>query len=227
MKMERTTLYRMSDVAKHNVPGSYWIVINNFVYDVTAFTGDHPGGPEPLKHLAGSDASDAFLSKGGSGHTSRAVAMLKKYLIGELHPKDRTREVSSYTLDEVAQHKAPGDYWFAIHNKVYNVTSFLGDHPGGAEPLKHNSGTDASKAFDEVGHTHDAKERLRKFYVGDLHPKDCEAVSAAATAKYVAPGLRDPVAVRGPDPVKAHIVKQIVAVIVLIVLLYIAMTMLF
>jgi cytochrome b involved in lipid metabolism len=218
--MERTTFLRLSEVEKHRVPGSYWIIINNFVYDVTGFTGDHPGGPEILKQSGGKDVTDAFLTKGNSGHSTKAVSMLKNFLVGELHPQDRTRDVPTYTLAEVAQHKTNGDYWFAIHNKVYNVSAFLGEHPGGMEPLKQHSGTDASKAFDEVGHTHDAKTKLKRMYVGELHPRDCEAVSAAAQAKYVAPSLRDPVAVRGPDPVKAHIRKQIFTAAVTIVFLY-------
>ncbi len=218
--MERTTYLRRSEVEAHNTPSSCWIVINNYVYDITAYGNDHPGGPEILRQHGGKDATESFLTKGNSGHSSRAVAMLKKFLVGELHPKDCTRVVNTYSIEEIAKHRSEGDYWFAVHNKVYNVSAFLGEHPGGMEPLKMHSGTDASKAFDEVGHTHDAKNKLKRLYVGELHPKDCEAVSAAAQAKYVAPSMRDPVAVRGPDPVKQHVQKQVFGFAVLLVFLY-------
>lgn len=57
------------------------MVINDRVYDVTDFLGFHPAGIEIMLEHAGTDASTAFLEK---GHSLDAVAMLDKYLIGEL-----------------------------------------------------------------------------------------------------------------------------------------------
>jgi len=34
-------------------------------------------------------------------------------------------------MEEVAQHKAKNDVWLAIDGKVYDVTEFLSEHPGG------------------------------------------------------------------------------------------------
>lgn len=38
-----------------------------------------------------------------------------------------------YTLEEVERHCVPGDYWTAIGDKVYNITTWVesGKHPGG------------------------------------------------------------------------------------------------
>lgn len=42
-------------------------------------------------------------------------------------------EVKTFTAEEVAEHKSRDDIWFAIHGKVYDVTDFLDEHPGGEE----------------------------------------------------------------------------------------------
>ena len=38
---------------------------------------------------------------------------------------------SSYTWDEVRQHTSPGDLWLVIDNKVYDVSQWMDEHPGG------------------------------------------------------------------------------------------------
>ncbi|KAI2628551.1 cytochrome b5 [Hypoxylon sp. NC1633] len=76
--------------------------------------------------------------------------------------------MAEYTLDEVAGHATPGDYWLVIHGKVYNVTGYLDDHPGGANVLQEVAGSDATGDFDFVGHSASAKKALRQFEVGSL-----------------------------------------------------------
>eukprot|EP00168_Porphyra_purpurea_P015410 TRINITY_DN473_c0_g1_i10.p1 TRINITY_DN473_c0_g1~~TRINITY_DN473_c0_g1_i10.p1 ORF type:complete len:616 (+),score=268.70 TRINITY_DN473_c0_g1_i10:539-2386(+) len=38
----------------------------------------------------------------------------------------------TYTLEEIAKHDTDGDSWIVVHNKVYDATPFLKDHPGAA-----------------------------------------------------------------------------------------------
>ncbi|CAO3683335.1 unnamed protein product [Umbelopsis vinacea] len=53
-----------------------------------------------------------------------------------------------YTIEQVSQHNSEGDCWVIIHDKVYDVTNFLKEHPGGKKVLLKASGTDATKQFD-------------------------------------------------------------------------------
>eukprot|EP01134_Creolimax_fragrantissima_P004922 CFRG4922T1 len=73
-----------------------------------------------------------------------------------------------YTPEEVAAHNTEEDIWFVVHGKVYDVTPFMDEHPGGEEVLLELAGADASVAFDDVGHSTDAVNMLDEYYKGDL-----------------------------------------------------------
>lgn len=44
------------------------------------------------------------------------------------------------TLDECKAHTSDKDCWLVIHGKVYDVTEFLDEHPGGFDIIVSNSG---------------------------------------------------------------------------------------
>ncbi|KAF2453787.1 cytochrome b5 [Lineolata rhizophorae] len=73
-----------------------------------------------------------------------------------------------YTYSDVAEHKTKKDLWVVIHDKVYNVSSFIDEHPGGEEVLLDVSGQDATEAFEDVGHSDEAREILEKLQAGVL-----------------------------------------------------------
>ncbi|KAF7316893.1 Acyl-CoA dehydrogenase [Mycena chlorophos] len=54
-----------------------------------------------------------------------------------------------YTLDEVAKHNKPGDFWVAIDARVYDLSRFMNMHPGGVSVLldPEVAGQDATEAF--------------------------------------------------------------------------------
>ncbi|CAF0993899.1 unnamed protein product [Rotaria magnacalcarata] len=59
-----------------------------------------------------------------------------------------------------------------INNRVYDVTKFIDEHPGGEEVLKEQQGRDASSAFEDVGHSSDAREQMKQFEIAELHPDE-------------------------------------------------------
>eukprot|EP01104_Vermistella_antarctica_P007234 TRINITY_DN1798_c2_g1_i1.p1 TRINITY_DN1798_c2_g1~~TRINITY_DN1798_c2_g1_i1.p1 ORF type:complete len:142 (+),score=37.64 TRINITY_DN1798_c2_g1_i1:59-484(+) len=90
-----------------------------------------------------------------------------------------------YTLDQVAEHATGDDLWLVIEDKVYDVTAFQDDHPAGAEPLLEVAGTDATDAFEDVGHSEDAIEMLKDYYIGDV-VEDLPKAAAAPITEAVA-----------------------------------------
>jgi len=80
------------------------------------------------------------------------------------------------TLAEVAEHKDRGSCWVVIHNKVYDVTKFLDEHPGGEEVILDVGGRFGSEPFEDVGHSEDARELLDQYLIGELPEEEHEKV---------------------------------------------------
>uniref|UniRef100_A0A8B9EMC6 Cytochrome b5 type B n=1 Tax=Anser cygnoides TaxID=8845 RepID=A0A8B9EMC6_ANSCY len=77
-----------------------------------------------------------------------------------------------FTLQEVARRNSSREAWLVIHGRVYDVTRFLEEHPGGEEVLLEQAGKDATESFEDVGHSTDAREMLKQYYIGEVHPHD-------------------------------------------------------
>ncbi|EFN83255.1 cytochrome b5 [Harpegnathos saltator] len=73
-----------------------------------------------------------------------------------------------YTRREVTENKDLDKVLVILHDNVYNVHPFLNEHPGGEEILLDHKGTDGSEDFDDVGHSHDAIDLMKKYQVGRL-----------------------------------------------------------
>jgi len=85
----------------------------------------------------------------------------------------------TYRLEEVKKQNDGRSCWIVIHDKVYDVTKFLEEHPGGEEVLLELAGQDGTEQFEDVGHSEDARSLLVDYYIGDVHPDDVSAAPAA------------------------------------------------
>ncbi|KAG1331394.1 cytochrome b5 [Cocos nucifera] len=87
-----------------------------------------------------------------------------------------------YTLKEVSQHNTNKDCWLVIGGKVYDVTNFLEDHPGGDEVLLSSTGKDATDDFEDVGHSTTARAMMDEYCVGKI-----DASTVPTKVKYTPP----------------------------------------
>ncbi|CAH1109450.1 unnamed protein product [Psylliodes chrysocephalus] len=88
---------------------------------------------------------------------------------------------TQYSLAEVKKHNDNKSTWIAIHNEVYDVTAFLNEHPGGEEVLLEQAGREASEAFEDVGHSSDARELMNKYKIGEIVESERIAVKTKNT----------------------------------------------
>ncbi|XP_076238320.1 cytochrome b5 [Calliopsis andreniformis] len=73
-----------------------------------------------------------------------------------------------YTAEEVTKHNQEEDLWIVYKDGVYDITKFLKEHPGGEEVLVSLGGQDATKCFDEIGHTVEAIQLRETFKIGTV-----------------------------------------------------------
>lgn len=79
----------------------------------------------------------------------------------------------TYTLAEVAANNGSNGsrIWIIIKGGVYDVTDFVDSHPGGGELVTEYAGKDATKAFNQAGHSSDATADLKKYRIGCVSEK--------------------------------------------------------
>ena len=92
---------------------------------------------------AGTDSADKLRSLIGTGGQAR-----------------------KYTTADVEKHSTPEDCWVIVHEKVYDVTSFVPRHPGG-NMIWVKAGGDCTQLFDSY-HPLRSQATLDKYYIGEL-----------------------------------------------------------
>ncbi|KAJ1351596.1 hypothetical protein KIN20_007678 [Parelaphostrongylus tenuis] len=87
-------------------------------------------------------------------------------------------ELKTIPVSEVQLHSTAESCWIILDGKVYDVSTFLSEHPGGGEAILEFAGKDATASFEDVGHSKDAREMTKDYLIGKL-PAD--AVSSVTS----------------------------------------------
>lgn len=90
-------------------------------------------------------------------------------------------DLKAYTLDEVSQHNTVEDLWVVYNGGVYDITKYIDEHPGGEEVVIDVAGTDATEAFEDIGHSDDAREILKGLLIGKVEGGTIKSPVSTAT----------------------------------------------
>lgn len=77
----------------------------------------------------------------------------------------------TFTLAQIAQHSNKSSCWSTIENKVYDLTTWISQHPGGEQNILSICGKDGTSAF-TAQHDHRQQQQniLAGFLIGNLSP---------------------------------------------------------
>ncbi|GBG33925.1 Cytochrome b5 [Hondaea fermentalgiana] len=85
----------------------------------------------------------------------------------------------TFTQEEVAKHTSEKDCWVIFKGKVYDVSEYLDDHPGGVEIITDLAGMDCTEDFEDTGHSEEAYDMFDEYYIGDLEGSTSDVVAPA------------------------------------------------
>ncbi len=81
-------VYDLQEFTKHNSKESCWVLMDKYIYDVTAFLDDHPGSYKILFKCCAKDCTKGYADKGiGEAHSNKSDKMRDKMIIGILKEK--------------------------------------------------------------------------------------------------------------------------------------------
>eukprot|EP00002_Diphylleia_rotans_P032373 TRINITY_DN6795_c0_g1_i1.p1 TRINITY_DN6795_c0_g1~~TRINITY_DN6795_c0_g1_i1.p1 ORF type:complete len:242 (+),score=63.23 TRINITY_DN6795_c0_g1_i1:58-783(+) len=81
---------------------------------------------------------------------------------------------------ELAKHNNAQSVWIAVHGKVYDVTPFLGNHPGGDSIITDFAGVDATESFEDAIHSKEAFKMLDEYFIGLYAPNGVDPIATEA-----------------------------------------------
>ena len=60
----------------------------------------------------------------------------------------------------------------SINGKIYDLTDYIDEHPGGSDVIEYYKDCDCTQDFKDIGHSEEAIEQLKKYYIKDGKLKD-------------------------------------------------------
>lgn len=190
------------EILKHNSVSNCWLIVSGKVYDVTKYLTVHPGGVSVISRYCGKDGTQGFATKDtGSSHSSYAGSLLNNYLIGTVGQSVPVTTISTVaatpaptpvptatpvpatpvpasqqltlTTSQIATHNSLSNCWMIVSGKVYDVTRYITQHPGGASAITNLCGQDGTSGFQTKGgrgsnHSNNAYNLLNNYLIGSV-----------------------------------------------------------
>ncbi|MFZ4632224.1 MAG: cytochrome b5 domain-containing protein [Patescibacteria group bacterium] len=128
-----------------------------------------------LSYQNNKDSQNSSASIAGIYNEPGATSTDKLSNAQESNAKTAASTTSKLKLNmaEIIKHNSGTDCWLLIEGKIYDVTSYIAAHPGGARTIIPTCGTDATQAYatKNTGNSHsgNAHALLANYYFGTLN----------------------------------------------------------
>lgn len=102
--------------------------------------------------IAGKFASHYLLQSTISklkGNRTSNSSLTRIHLLKDQLISNRTSK-KEFTSQDISKHDQQNDCWVSIDGKVYDVTAFMQDHPGGAESIMAYAGKDVTSEYNAI-----------------------------------------------------------------------------
>lgn len=120
----------------------------------------------PLVLLAGCSGSPATTTAATSSSATASAAATSASASASASASVTT---ASLTMAEVAQHADATSCWTVVDGKVYDLTKWIPNHPGGPDKIKALCGKDGTAAFSQQhGTAQKQNDTLATFLLGPL-----------------------------------------------------------
>jgi cytochrome b involved in lipid metabolism len=163
-------------------PGGAAIIIPTCGQDATQAYNSKGGSGSSHSGTAAQDLRSSVIGKLGSSTTTQQISNTNKATLPSSAPTPKPSTNTNntgnsgnlvLTTAEVAKHSSSTNCWIIISNKVYNVTSYLSRHAGGAAIIIPLCGGDATQAYSTKGgrgasHSSAAAADLQSLLIGTL-----------------------------------------------------------
>ena len=121
-----------------------------------------PGGWMERVKKAGGNLTNGHWGEKLAGEEEQIVKQQAKEV-----PMTKEGLKHAITIDDLRKHDNEKDPWFVVNGEVYSGTSFMKEHPGGAQSIISAAGLDTSDEFMAI-HSETAKGMMPGYHIGTL-----------------------------------------------------------
>ena len=90
---------------------------------------------------------------------------LSQKMLAEIKP------LGKITDAEVKKNNSESGLWVVIHGKVFDLTNFYMEHPGGWDVIEEVAGKDGTKEYEAGDHRIESIRDLKTYYIGEYEGK--------------------------------------------------------
>lgn len=93
-------------------------------------------------------------------------------------PPQTSVPAESLTTTKIAKHNSKEDCYLIIDDKVYDVSTYIGKHPGGSKSITSRCGEEVTGIFASI-HSNFAWDLLNDYYIGTLNSGTSDTSASA------------------------------------------------